>query len=167
MKVTIIKCIFCLDGQNIFLTVTQQRFLNGQWHQDIRAATKTKNAKISDGIIDRWIQGLAQAYNDMARHEYPSLTPRDLVNYLTEKEQRNQNSHFRDKLKEVIEENPNISMNDFITNQEQLSNVFHPTEINLLSQTFGKYCRYLNSKMKLVLNPPQKLFHLLILLTTL
>ena len=118
------------------------------WYENLRCTIGDSDA--TDGTVNRWLQDLANNYTRVA-NRYPSLKPKHLIDYMIEKERRNKNSHFRDSLKETIENERQISFDEFIRRKAHLSNVFTPTERDLLAATFDRYCEYLDFGLKLVL----------------
>jgi hypothetical protein len=73
---------------------------------------------------------------------------------MIDKEERNENSHFKDKIKQYAQkqqqQHPRFSFNDFITTETSLLSVLS-AKIPSLQLTFQKYCFYLYYRPKLVL----------------
>lgn len=101
---------------------------------------------MNDDVINNWIEGLIQVYTDVANKYLLPLE--DLIRFMREKEERNENSHFKERIKEFILAQQQLSISEFIYDHTELGATFTEDELGHLAETFTKFCVFLQSSPK-------------------
>ena len=94
-----------------------------------------ENMYLTDADVDDWVENLTEIYCNVAA-KY-SLNLDDFIGYMREKHERNEDSHFTDRIRQYGA-NPQSSFAQFIYNETDLRNVFAEDELAHLHLTFER-----------------------------